>query len=61
MIKGYNLVPWERLTLSIEEAKQLLKDHYTYGWTFQAYYIPQDHVHKKAIGMNLLIGLNYYQ
>jgi hypothetical protein len=37
MIKGYNLVPWERLTLSIEEAKQLLKDHYTYGWTFQAY------------------------
>jgi hypothetical protein len=24
-------------------------------------YIPKDHVHKKMIGMNLLIGLNYYQ
>jgi hypothetical protein len=37
MIRGYNFVPWEKLTLPLEEAKQLLKYHYTYGWTLHAY------------------------
>ncbi len=42
MIRWYNLVPWEKLTLPIEEAKQLLKNHCTYGWTLQAYlYTPR--------------------
>jgi hypothetical protein len=26
-----------KLTLPIEEAKRLLRNHYTYGWTLQAY------------------------
>jgi hypothetical protein len=37
MLRGYNLVPWEKITLSIEEAKWLLRDHCIYGWTLQAY------------------------
>ncbi len=42
MIRRYNLVPWEKLTLPIEEAKQLLRDHCTYGWMLQAYlYTPR--------------------
>jgi hypothetical protein len=42
MIRGYNLVPWEKLTLPIEEAKQLLVDHCKHGWTLQAYlYTPR--------------------
>ncbi len=38
MLRGYNLVPWENITLPIKEANQLLKDHYTYGWTLQVYF-----------------------
>jgi hypothetical protein len=61
MIRVYNLIPWEKLTLPIEEAKQLLKYHCTYGWTLHAYlYTPRSRP-QKVIGMNLLIGLNYYQ
>jgi hypothetical protein len=30
MIKRYNLVPWEKLTLPSEEAKQLFIDHCMY-------------------------------
>jgi hypothetical protein len=37
MIGRYNLVLWEKLTLPIEEAKQLLRDHCTYGWKLHAY------------------------
>jgi len=33
MIRGYNLVLWEKVTLPLEEAKQLLRDHCMYGWT----------------------------
>jgi hypothetical protein len=33
LIRGYNLVPWEILTLPLKEAKQLLRDHCMYGWT----------------------------
>ncbi len=33
MIRGYNLVPWKKITLPLEEAKQLPKDHCMYGWT----------------------------
>ncbi len=41
MIRRYNLVSSEKLTLPIEEAKQLLKNHCTYG-TLQAYlYTPR--------------------
>jgi hypothetical protein len=31
------------------------------GGHFKHIYIHQDHVHKKAIGMNSLIDLNYYR
>jgi hypothetical protein len=42
MIRSYNLVPWEQLTLPIEEAKYLLRHHCTYGWTLHAYlYTPR--------------------
>jgi hypothetical protein len=42
MLRGYNLVPWEKITLSIEEAKQLFKDHCMYGWTFHTHlYTPR--------------------
>jgi hypothetical protein len=42
MIRGYNLVPWEKLTLPLEEAKHFLRDHYMYGWTLHAYlYTPR--------------------
>jgi hypothetical protein len=42
MIRGYNLVPWGKLTLPLEEAKQLFRDHCMYGWTLQAYlYTPR--------------------
>jgi hypothetical protein len=42
MIRGYNLVPWEKLTLPLEEAKQLLRDDCMYGWTLHAYsYTPR--------------------
>jgi hypothetical protein len=42
MLKWYNLVPWEKITLSLEEAKLLFIDHCTYGWTLQAYlYTPR--------------------
>jgi hypothetical protein len=42
MLMRYNLVPWEKITLPIEEAKQLFKDHYMYGWIFHAYlYTPR--------------------
>jgi hypothetical protein len=37
MIRMYNLVPWEKLTLPLEEAKQLLGNHCVYRWTLQAY------------------------
>jgi hypothetical protein len=60
MLRGYNLVPWEKLTLPIKEAKQLFRDHYTYGWTLQAYLYTPRSCSQKAIGMNSLISLNYY-
>jgi hypothetical protein len=37
MIRRYNLVLWEKLILPLEEAKQLFKNHFMYGWTLQAY------------------------
>jgi hypothetical protein len=60
MIRGYNLVPWEKLTLPLEEAKQLLKDHSMYRWTLYAYLNIRRSCPQKAIGLNLWIGLNYY-
>jgi len=60
MIRGYNLVPWEKFTVPIEEAKQLLRGHCKYGWTLHAYLYTPRSCSQKAIGMNLLIGLNYY-
>jgi hypothetical protein len=36
MIRRYNLVPWKKLTLPLEEAKQLFKYHYMHGWTLHA-------------------------
>jgi hypothetical protein len=61
MIIRYNLVPWEKLTLLLEEAKQLLIYHYMHGWTLHAYLYTPRSCYKKVIGMNLWIGLNYYQ
>jgi len=37
MLKGYNLVPWENITLPIENANQLFRGHCMYGWTFQTH------------------------
>lgn len=40
MLRGYNIVPWGKITFLIKETNQfvsLLKDHNTFGWTFQAY------------------------
>jgi hypothetical protein len=37
MLKGYNLVPWEKVTLPLEEAKLFFRYHCMYGWTFQSY------------------------
>ncbi len=37
MLRGYNLVPWEKITLFIKETNQLFGDHCTFGWTLQAY------------------------
>jgi hypothetical protein len=61
MIRGYNLVPWEKLTLPIEEAKQLFINHYVYVWTLHAYLYNPRSCPQKVVGMNLLIGLNYYR
>jgi hypothetical protein len=42
MIRGYNLVPWEKPTLPLKEVKQLLVNHCMYGWTLHAYlYTPR--------------------
>jgi hypothetical protein len=37
MLRGYNLVPWEKITLSIKDANQLFRVC-TYGWKLQAYF-----------------------
>jgi len=37
MLRGYNLVPWGKITLHIKETNQLFKDHCTFGCTLQAY------------------------
>jgi len=42
MIRGYKLVPWGKKSLLVEEAKQLFRNYYKYGWTLQAYlYTPR--------------------
>ncbi len=60
MIRWYNLDPWEKITLPLEEAKHCSKIIKCMDGHYMHIYIPQDHVHKNAIGMNLWIGLNYY-
>jgi hypothetical protein len=59
MIRGYNLVPWEKITFPLEEVKQLLRIIVCMDGHYKHIYIPQDHVHKKVSGINLWIGLNY--
>jgi hypothetical protein len=39
MLKRYNLVPWEKVTLPLEEAKLPFRYHCTYGWTLQSIFI----------------------
>jgi hypothetical protein len=37
MLRGYNLVSWEKITLFIKETNQLLKGHCIFEWTLQTY------------------------
>jgi hypothetical protein len=37
MLRGYNLVPWGKITLLIKETNQLFKDYCTFGCTLRAY------------------------
>jgi hypothetical protein len=61
MLRGYNLVPWKKITLHIEEANQLLKDHYTYGWILQAYlFTPRTCPQTRDWHDFVDLGLNYY-
>jgi hypothetical protein len=60
MLRGYNLVPWENITLLIEEANQLFRDHYMYGWTHQAYlFIPKTYPKKEDLN-EFVDSLNCY-
>ncbi len=60
MLRGYNLVPWENITLPIKDVNQLFMGHNTYGWTFQAYLFTPRACPQNETGMNSLIGLIYY-
>jgi hypothetical protein len=55
MLRGYNLVPWKMIALHIEEAHQLFRDHYTYGWILQACLFTPRTCPQQGIGMILLI------
>jgi hypothetical protein len=49
MLRRYNLVPWEKITLLIKETNQLLTYHCTFGWTLQAYlFTPKTYSQKWA-------------